>query len=78
MKTENPYSQITSKEVESVIKNLTTKKSPVPDGFAAENYKTVLKIDTNPTQVFSSNWRAETSSKLITLPAMPEKDTTGK
>ena len=31
---------ITSKEVESVTKHLSTNKSPVPDGFAGEFYQT--------------------------------------
>ena len=38
-KIENLNSPITSTEIETVIKNLTTNKSPGPDGFMAEFYQ---------------------------------------
>ena len=41
--TENFNSPITSTEIETVIKNLPTDKSPGPDGFTGEFYKNLEK-----------------------------------
>lgn len=39
-KIENPNRPIASKEIESVIKNFSTKKSPEQDGFTGELFQT--------------------------------------
>lgn len=60
---ENWNTPITSKEVESVIKNLSQNRSPGPDTFSVEFYQT-FRINTNP-QILPKNRKGKNSSKLI-------------
>lgn len=46
IKTLNRY--VTRKEIESIIKSLSTKKSPEPDIYTEEFYNSFLEKNTNP------------------------------
>ena len=71
---------ITSEEIESVIKNLPTNKSPGPDGFPGESYQT-LKAETIP-NLLKLFQKIEREGKLrdsfyeasITLIPKPDRD----
>ena len=48
--TENMNTSITSTETEMMVENLTTNKSPGPDGFTGEFYKAFRAINTYPSK----------------------------
>ena len=57
---------ITSKEIETVIRNLPANKSPGPDGFTAEFYQKIQRrANTYATQILPENCRVRQTSKLI-------------
>ena len=81
---ENMNRLITSTEIETVIKNLPTNKSPGPDGFTADFYET-LKEELTPTLLRLFQTIAEGGTlpnsfydATITLIPKPDKDVTKK
>ena len=54
-KMENLNRPVRSMEIEPVIRNLPTNKSPGPDSFTAEFYQELRRADTYPTQTLPEN-----------------------
>ena len=81
---ENINRPITSNEIETIIKNLTTNKSPGPDGFTGEFYQ-IFREELTPVllKLFQKIAEGETLPNssyeaTITLIPKPEKDITEK
>ena len=81
--TENIYRSITSTEIETVIRNLPTNKSPGPEGFTDEvspKFKELTHILLKFFQKIAEKGKLPNSfyEAIITLIPKPDKDATKK
>ena len=68
---ENVNKSITSKEIESAIKNFTAKKSPEPDSFTGEFSQTLNESMPIIFKLFQKIGEEGTLPNSFTMPALP-------
>lgn len=72
---ENLIRSIMNKEVESIIKNLPTKKCPRPDGITGEIYQRFTANSSHFFKKLKGRECSQTHESSITVIPKPDKDT---